>query len=142
MGAQVAFDYKTWILRFPEFDDLDAKLAQLYFNEAAMFCANDGSGRIEDPNAQAIILNLLTAHIAKMNAPAGGDDECGPSQAVGRVNTGTEGTVTAGLEYDMPPGTPQWYAQTKYGAAAWQVMAAAGLHSAIYIPGHPRVFWP
>jgi Protein of unknown function (DUF4054) len=137
MGEQAAFDFYSWSLRFPEFANIDPGLAKLYFNEAGIFCANDGSGLIPDKATQTVILNLLTAHIVQLNIGS-----CRPPDAVGRLNQVTEGSITAGLEYDTPPGTPQWYAQTKYGAEAYALMAAAGLHSARYLSGHPRPMWP
>ncbi len=139
MGAQVSFDYENWITRYPEFSNVVATLAQMYFSEATMFCPNDGSGPIDDPGQQTIVLNLLTAHIAKMNAQLG---DCESEQSVGRINSATESSVTVQLQYDVPAGTPQWYAQTKYGAQAWTAMAAAGMHSMIYVSGHPRPMWP
>ncbi len=138
-GAQVVFNYSNWITRFPEFDDVPATLAKLYFDEACGFCANDGTGRITDDQTQTAVLNLLTAHIAKMNAPGVSGNT---NQSVGRVAAVTQGSINVTLQYDVPAGTPQWYAQTKYGAQAFAMMQAAGVFSFFYSPGHPRPMWP
>ena len=124
----VIFNYETWVARYPEFDGVPDKLAQLYFNEATLYYNNCGWSAAL-PQAP-MLLNMLTAHIAQLNAPLGGQ----PSpQTVGRISNATEGSVNVTLEMgDANSSSPNqaWYEQTKYGAAFWA--ATAGFRTARY----------
>lgn len=90
---------------------------QAAFAEAELIQNNTGLGPPCDTTEQSGLMNLLTAHIAVLNSP-------GPNGAssglVGRIANATQGSVTVGTQFDMPPGSAQWFAQTKYGAAYWQ----------------------
>lgn len=131
MGVIVNFDYNSWLVRYPEFGVSGAQfvspqLAQAYFDEATSYQANNGAGPVSDPGLQLRLLNMLTAHIAALNVT-------GSSPLVGRINTASEGSVSVGAENNYPPGTPQWYQQTKYGAAWWA--ATAQYRTMRYRPG-------
>jgi len=115
MGVVVAFDYNAWSQRYPEFSGVDQDLATMYFNEAAIYHANDGSGPIQNATTQLLLLGMLTAHIAKMSNAAAG----GPTGLVGRITSVTEGSVSVSAENNFPPGSVQWYQQTAYGANYW-----------------------
>jgi hypothetical protein len=120
MGIQVSFNYQVWVARFPEFASVAQPLVNEYFNEAAMLHVNDGSGPVNNPAQQLTLLNLVTAHLAKLNAPINGE----PSpDAVGRVGNASEGSVSVGLVMDLPPGSAQWWNTTKYGAEYWLLSA-------------------
>lgn len=129
----VTIDYANWALRFPELaSSVPQALAQLYFNEAcdmALPLANDYSLA----GTAYRLLNLLTAHIAALNAPLNGQPS---SPLVGRINSASEGSVSVQTQFDAPPGTPQWFMQTKYGSAYWT--ATASSRSFRYIPGRPQ----
>ncbi len=128
MGVIVAFDYNAWIARFPEFTaTVSAPLATEYFNDATMYLANDGSGPIQVAAVQSRLLNLLTAHIAAMNA-------AGSSPLVGRISSASEGSVSVGTEYSASEAAA-WFLQTKYGAQYWQ--ATSSLRQMRYVAG-PR----
>lgn len=123
----VTFNYQTWLARYPEFSGVPEPLAQEYFNEASLYFANFG-WTASLPQAPTL-LNMLTAHIAQLNAPLGGQ----PSpQTVGRVASAGEGSVNVSLEY-QGSGSPSqaWFISTKYGAAFWQ--AVVNLRSARYV---------
>lgn len=115
----VTFNYQTWLLRYPEFSGVPEELAAEYFAEAGLYLDNCGwTGAL--PIAPRL-LNMLTAHIAQLNAPLDGE----PSpQVVGRVSNAAEGSVNVALAYDGS-GSPSeaWFTQTKYGAAFWQATA-------------------
>jgi hypothetical protein len=137
MGVQTAFNYQAWVARFPEFADVAQPLVQEYWNEACIYHRNDGSGPIGDPAVQTTLLNLVAAHICKMNAPLRGE----PSpDAVGRVATASEGSVSVSLQMDLPPGSAQWWNITKYGAAYW--LASAPFRQMRYRGGRQRNFNP
>lgn len=123
----VTFDYKTWVARYPEFTGVPQELAQLYFNEAGLYCANESCNPAY-PSILPTLLNQLTAHIAWLNAPRGANGQPAAagqpaSPLVGRINSASEGSVSVSVENSFEPGTPQWFQQTKYGAAYWAATA-------------------
>ena len=134
MGAQVTFDYGKWQARYPEFRTVSSVLAQAYFDEASLYLRNDGTGPISDDATQLTLLNMLTAHICKLNAAVNG---VAPSDLVGRISDATEGSVSVSAEMGVVPGTAEWFFQTKYGAAFWQ--ATRALRTAVYRPSFRRV---
>lgn len=136
MANAVTFNYNAWIARYPEFgpsgsQPVDSTLAQLYFDEAGLYLENVNVSVISSIAQQSQLMNMLTAHIAALNAAQSGGG--GSSPLVGRVSSATEGSVSVSSENDYPPGTPQWYQQTKYGAAYWA--ATIQYRTMHYIPG-------
>ena len=128
MGAVVTFDYATWIARYPEFATVLEPLATAYWNEATLYCRNDGGGPVQTAAIQSTLLNMLTAHIAKLNATVNGQQ---PSDLVGTITDAQEGSVhvSVALPQGMSPNAA-WFLQTKYGLAFWQ--ATAGYRTARY----------
>lgn len=121
MGAVVQFDPALFKARYVEFASVDNGLLALYFTEATLYQANDGSGPVLDPGQQLLLLNMLTAHICALNAVIGG--KASP-KIVGRISNATEGSVSVQTEYaDTVPGSMAWAIQTKYGAAWWEATA-------------------
>ncbi len=120
MGVHVDFNYQAWVARFPEFADVAQPLIQEYFTEATVIHVNDGSGPVNDPAVQATLLNLVVAHLTKLYAPLRGEPA---PDVVGRVSNASEGSVSVGLTMDLPPGSAQWWSQTKYGASYWNMTA-------------------
>lgn len=120
MGVIASFDYGTFTTLFPEFSSLDATLANSYFTRAGLIHANDGSGPVRDANTQALLMNLMTAHIAQLNKLQNGQ---AVSELVGRIDNANEGSVSVSATFDVPPGVPQYYAQTKYGVEYWAATA-------------------
>jgi hypothetical protein len=139
--AAVTFDYGAWSARYPELSSSVAQpLAQQYFNEAGLYCDNTASSPIRDDSVggqRSVLLNMLTAHIAALNAPINGQ---APSPLVGRISNATEGSVSVQTQNDYLPGTVQWYQQTKYGSAYWA--ATSAYRTMRYIPGRPRTMDP
>lgn len=122
MGASVTFDYQLWIHRYPEFKAVAECDAQAYFDEATLFHRNDGGGPVCDATQQLQLLNMLTAHIAKLYATVGG---VAPSGLVGRITDATEGSVSASVDkFANMSQAAQWYLQTPYGFAYWRATAA------------------
>lgn len=131
MSGVVVFDYSVWSTRYPELAPyVTQALAQQYFYEATLYCDNTPCSIITDLVMRAMLLNMVTAHIAALNAPIGNQTS---STLVGRISSATEGSVSVQTQFDVPPGSAQWYAQTKYGAAYWQ--ATAQFRSMLYVPG-------
>jgi hypothetical protein len=137
MCGVVTFTYADWSTRYPELAaSVALPLAQLYFNEAQMYCDNTPQSPIRDASQggqREILLNMVTAHIAALNAPLNGQAS---SPLVGRISNATQGSVSVQTQNDYAPGTVQWYQQTKYGAAYWA--ATAAYRTMRYIPGRPR----
>jgi hypothetical protein len=120
------FNYEAWKAMFPEFEGVTEPAAAGYFNLATLYVRNDGRGPVRDPNMQAGLLNLTTAHLVKLfspqsyNASVTGGTEVIP--LVGRVANASEGSVK--IQVDMPDQQPNaaWWNQTPYGAAVWALM--------------------
>lgn len=123
MGTIATFNYETWITRYPEFKDVTAELAKVYFDEATLYHRNDGTGSVDTVETQLTLLNMLTAHIAAQYVLPDGSPA--PSNSpVGRVSSASEGSVSASMENNYKAGSPQWFQTTKYGSAYWNVMKA------------------
>lgn len=128
MGAgPIAFSYSAWTATFPELAGVSEVAATNYFGMATLYIRNDGGGPINDPNMLTSILNLTTAHLARLfsqqtnGVPTTGG-QAGPNPVVGRVASASEGSVSAQLDIgDQPPGAA-WWMQTPYGAAVWQAL--------------------
>ena len=151
----VTFDYAAWIARYPEFSSVSSDLAQLYFDQAELYCRNRLCP-IRKPSTLLMLLNMLTAHIAWLSAPRDASDNASttgssPSpNVVGQITSANEGSVsisTSAIQNE----NAQWFAQSKYGFDFWQATAAfrtfryfprkTAVPSTIYplIPG--RWFW-
>ena len=133
MGAVATWNATTFILRYPEFGSVNVNQLQLFWTEATLYLRNDGSGPVQDPTRQLTLLNMVTAHIAYLNAGVGGQPA---TPLVGRITSAGEGSVNVSVENEYPPGTPQWWQQTKYGAAFWS--ATAPYRGARYVPRRTR----
>jgi hypothetical protein len=122
--AIIAFDYTAWSTRYPELGAfVNQPLAQMYFNEATLYCDNTECSPIRDDSiggVRSMLLNMVTAHIAGLNAVLNGQAS---SSLVGRISNAGEGSVNVSAQMDLPPGSAQWFNQTKYGAAFWAATA-------------------
>ncbi len=131
MGAQITFDPAAWKARYPEFTAVSDAQAQRYFDEATLYCRNDGGGPVPNAATLTTLLNMLTAHIAAIySLPSGGPK---PANAPpGQVINASEGSVSVQFQNNYAPGTAQWYQQTKYGSSYW---AATSIYRRFrYIP--------
>lgn len=137
MGVSVTFNYADWVARYPEFSSVSGSLAAIYFAEATLYHANDGTGPVKDAGVQALLLNMVTAHIAKRYAPKKNGEEA--SDLVGRITDAAEGSVSVSADYGTTIGQQQaFWLQTKYGADYWA--ATAVYRTMRYVPGRRRVF--
>jgi hypothetical protein len=125
MGVIATFDYDTdpvrsWLAQYPEFTAPTGAIpvteaqANVYFFQATQVHANDGSGPVCDVIQQQNLLNMATAHIAAIFAPPNG--QAAASTLVGRISDASEGSVSVSAQNDYPPGSSQWWQQTKYGS--------------------------
>ena len=128
----VVFDPVAFIARYPEFSAVPALTLSAYFNEATLYLSNSDSSPVQNLVRRALLLNMLTAHVATLDGALSADHLPLP---VGRVSNGTEGSVSAQFEYSEP-GTQAWFTQTQYGAAFWQ--ATINLRSFRYVSHRTR----
>lgn len=128
----VTFNYDTWIVRYPEFSSTvaDPVLAQEFFNEATLYCVNDGRGPIPTPT-RAVLLNMLTAHIAYLNVGINGAPA---SSLIGRIDNASQGSVSVHAEMAPATASTDWYLQSKYGASYIQGVKPWIL-GGVYFPG-------
>lgn len=112
----VVFDPAAFKARYPEFAAVGDPLLQACFGEAGMYLSNTDNSPVQNVTRRAVLLNMLTAHIAALGGALSSD---GQPRPVGRVSSATEGSVSASMEY-LAPGSSAWFAQTQYGAAFWQ----------------------
>lgn len=145
MTAAVTFNYAVWIARYPEFLAVSEPLAQAYFDESNLYCQNAVCNPAFRAGVLPTLLNMLTAHIAWLNAPRdanGNPASTGQPAApiVGRINQATEGSVNVGVELDAS-GSPSeaWFTQSRYGFAFWQ--ATAQFRTARYL-ANPTIVAP
>lgn len=144
----VTFDYQWWSLRYPTLAEwVDPGAGQSYFDIASLYCDNTDAGGAQPilplgcagqrwagspirsiPQRQ-ILLGMLTAHVAALNAPLNGQ----PSPTlIGRISSASEGSVSVSVVYPDIAGA-EWYTQTKYGAAFWE--ATKQYRMGRYFPG-------
>ena len=119
MDGVVVFNYGNWIARYSEFAQyVTDVVAQMYFNEACLYCDNTAQSLVTDWSVggqRDMLLGMLTAHIAALNAPLGAPS----SPLVGRIASAGQGSVNVSTQNEYPAGSVQWYQQTKYGSAFW-----------------------
>ena len=116
----VVFDVTAFKTRYPEFAAVSDPLLQSCFDEAGFYLSNGDKSPVGDLARRAVLLNMLTAHIAYLGGALAADGRPGP---VGRVSNASEGSVSVGLEY-MVPGSHSWFTQTQYGASFFQATSS------------------
>lgn len=138
--AIAVFEYAAWAARYPQIAaSVDEALATLYFNEATLYLSNDDCSLVQDVARRLTLLNMITAHIAMLNAVIGG---VVPSGLVGQILKATEGTVSVDV---APVGSGNsalaaWFSQTAPGFQFWAV--TANLRTMHYRPGPRPSFEP
>jgi hypothetical protein len=128
--AVVVFDQLGFAARYPEFSSIPVVTIAAYFTEATIYLSNTDTSVVSDVTVRAVLLNMLTAHIAALNSGINGQ---APSGLVGRISQASEGTVSVSADMGPPSGSSAWFNQTKYGAAFWQ--ASAPYRAFRYVPG-------
>ena len=117
MGVSVSFSYADWSALFPDFaTTVSEAQADALFLMATGLHANDGTGPVKTYPQQLNLMNLLVAHLAQLMY---GSLSQPVSPLVGRVSDATEGSVSVSTENLYPPGTAQWWQQTRWGSMYW-----------------------
>lgn len=115
MGV-VSFSLSDFREMFPEFTSnagfSDTMLSGC-FQRSTLTLNNTDASPVSDLNQRALLLYLLTAHVATLWQRGGG--------SVGRIASAGQGSVSA--SFDMPSTIgAAWYNQTQYGAQYWQAV--------------------
>lgn len=131
--ASVVFDPAIFKTRYPEFSVVPNGYLTLCFDEATLYLSNADNSPVGNISRRAMLLNMLTAHVAFLGGALTSD---GQPKPVGRIGSASEGSVSASFDYGVP-GSASWFAQTQYGAAFWQ--ATISLRSFRYI-AQPTVY--
>lgn len=126
----VTFDAADFKTKYPAFASVDDALLQGDFDVATFFLNNSCCSIVKDAPTRERLLYVVTAHVAALLQ---GENGLPPSGMVGRVSSGTEGSVSASSEYakDMSM-SEAYFTQTKYGAMFWQ--ATMGFRNFHYVP--------
>ena len=137
--GSVVFNYSAWVQRYPEMVGVSEVLANNYFTEATLYLDNSAASRVRNLAQRALLLNMITAHIAKLYAlDASGAALANP--IVGRISAATQGSVSVQTELaDLGKGAAFW-SQTPYGLSYWQ--ATAQYRTAVYRAAPPYQFPP
>jgi hypothetical protein len=119
--AVAEFSFTNWQFRYPELVQyVPEGMANAYFAEATLYLDNSDRSPVQDVTRRGLILGMIVAHIAKLNAPVN-DGET--QQLVGRISNAAEGSVSVATAMTVP-GTAEWFAQTQPGIAAYQALAS------------------
>ena len=136
ISTPVVFSYLTWAATYPYLaTSVNSTQASMYFLQAELYCDNSTTSIVDNSRGQrAILLNMLVAHIALLNASLNGQP---PNPLVGRISQATEGSVSVSSEMNYAPGTSQWFMQTQPGASYWT--ATAQYRKMTYVPGRRNI---
>ena len=126
--AAVVFDPTAFKARYPEFAAVADATLTACFNDAGLYLSNADNSPVQNITRRALLLNMLTAHIAFIGGKLAAD---GMPRPVGRLSQAGEGSVSAAFE-GPPPGSAQWFQQSQYGASFWA--ATSSLRGFRYIP--------
>ncbi len=124
----VVFDPAAFKVLYTQFAAVSNTVLNYCFSLATLILSNEDASPVQDIPTRTLLFNLLTAHIATLAGVA--NVTPGP-QPVGSVTQATEGSVSAGFNYNVPPNAGMaYYSQTQYGAMYWQ--ATTNLRSMRY----------
>lgn len=115
----VPADFKA---AYPEFVTVPDPRCMVMFNMAAQAILDNTDGSpVMALDYRTQLFWLLVAHMLTLFA-VGAD---GSERPVGRLDSATEGSVSTGFAFDLPPGSAMapWFNQTKYGALYWMMTA-------------------
>lgn len=126
--AVVVLDTAKFKEAFPEFADVpDGRLTVLFTMATSTVLDNTDASPVTSYPERESLLFLLLAHMLTLYGTgplAGGIGGTGPSGAVGRVSSATEGSVSSSMEYHAAgTATEAWFNQTQYGAMYWVMTA-------------------
>lgn len=130
--AIVVFNPTAFKAIYPEFTTYpDARCQAMFDLAAGALLDNTDNSPVMAGEVRTNLFYLLVAHLLTLFGAGG--VKPGSGAPPGRLSTTTQGSVTAGFEYNLPQGSAlaPWYLQTSYGALYWT--AIAPYRSARYI---------
>lgn len=133
MTGVVIFNPTDFKARFPEFTSVADGVLSGYFDRATLILCNSNQSPVRDLTRRTLLLDLLVAHITKLNATINGVK---PGDLVGRINSATEGSVSGSSDMGPAFNSQAWFVQTRYGAEYWT--ATAIYRTFRYRPGASR----
>ena len=113
MSGIVQFDLLKFRELYPKIIATDDQLS-MFFVEACLYCNNTEHSNIRNLQERELMLFLLIAHLATLQMRIDSGNE-----AVGRVASASEGSVSVVLDNGQTKGSEKWYQQTAYGARYW-----------------------
>ena len=116
MSGVVRFDASRFRKLYPKISATDDQLS-MFFVEAGMQCNNTDKSIIKNLDERELLLFLLVAHIATLQQRIDSGNE-----AVGRVASASEGSVSVSLDNGQTTQSEKWYQQTPYGARYWALI--------------------
>lgn len=116
MSGVVRFDASRFRKLYPKISATDDQLS-MFFIEACMQCNNTDKSIIKNLNERELLLFLLVAHIATLQQRIDSGNE-----AVGRIASASEGSVSVSLDNGQTTQSEKWYQQTPYGARYWALI--------------------
>lgn len=116
MSGVVRFDASRFRKLYPKISATDDQLS-MFFVEACMHCNNTDKSIIKNLNERELLLFLLVAHIATLQQRIDSGNE-----AVGRVASASEGSVSVSLDNGQTTQSEKSYQQTPYGARYWALI--------------------
>lgn len=121
----VAFNPAAFQADFPAFEAVSDSALTSNFNLATLQLNNSYCSVVQDEPTRAQLLNLLTAHItALLNGTTNAQGQLIPASGlVGRISSGTQGSVTVQTEFKTDSEAAAYYTQTQWGATYWQSTA-------------------
>jgi len=126
----VVFDPVGFVQSYPAFATVPQVSLESNFQLATLFLNNGCCSVVQDAPTRAQLLNLITAHVTALLNGVNGKP---PTGAVGRVSQGTEGSVTATLDYSSTTTESEaFWTQTQWGAFYWR--ATLPYRLARYVP--------
>jgi hypothetical protein len=112
----VTFNPALFKSRYPEFAAVADVTLQACFTEAGLYLSNANNSPVRNLTRRAVLLNMLTAHVAYIGGILSAD---GMPRPVGRLSQAGEGSVSAAFE-NLAPGSSAWFQQSQYGSSFWQ----------------------
>lgn len=117
MSGVVEFNINKFRDIYPSLKATDAQL-NMYFVEATMLLNNTSKSCVKSLAEREVLLFLLVAHFSVLQQRIDGGNE-----AVGRIASASEGSVSVSLDNGQTTLSDKWYQQTPYGSKYWALTA-------------------
>jgi hypothetical protein len=133
---------------YPEFAGVNSAVQQNSFNDATLLLNNSCGSAVQDANARLTLLYTLTAFCLFIDVGTndGNGNVTPPQGMVGRIDSATEGSVSASSSINNEVTQSEaYYVQNKYGFKFWQQTApyrtAHYIHAPSFGPNGPGFPW-